>query len=344
MQLSPSFQTPRRGFTLGEMIVALPLFSLVGGAIMSLVVRQQRFYRSTAEVIKLQGQLRQGGALIPLDLRGISTSDTTSNGLAAGKAVNYNTDIYARTDWSIEFRRIFGSSAICARRTAAPLDTIRIFPNALAAVPTLTTWAAMPQVGDSLLVLDEGQSMSVVDDDTWQVYEVRGVHAVNGNDGCPWKGKVVGDDSPLLTAADNVRNSYKVVLDRPVSQWVRVGAVVRFFRRVRYEIYQAPDQLWYLGYSDCLNSYGTWNGCSEVTPVSGPYQAYTGIAAQNGIVFAYYDTSGNALASTAASRFVSRVDVVLRSTADQLITRTGSGAGQTYRDTLLLSIGIRNRR
>ena len=344
MQLNPPSQTPRRGFTLGEMIVALLLFSLVGGAILSLVMRQQRFYRSTAEVIKLQGQLRQGGALVPLDLRGISTSDTTSNGLTAGKANNYNTDIYSRNDWSIEFRRIFGSSAICARRTVAPVDTIRVFPNALDAVRTLTTWAAMPQVGDSVLILDEGQSLSVVDDDTWKVYEVRGVDAVSGAAGGPWKGQVAGDDSPLLTAADNVRNSWKITLDRPISQWVRVGAVVRFFRRVRYEIYQAPDQLWYLGYSDCLNSYGTWNGCSEVTPVSGPYQAYTGVTAENGIAFTYYDTSGNALGSTAASRLVSRIDMVLRSTSDKMITRTGSGAGQTYRDSLLLSIGVRNRR
>jgi prepilin-type N-terminal cleavage/methylation domain-containing protein len=343
MQLSHFLRTPRRGFTLAEMTVALLLFSLVGGAILSLVMRQQRFYRSTAELIKQQGQLRQGGSVLPLDLRGISTADTSSNGIGAdGKALNYNTDIYSRNDWSIEFRRIFGSSLVCARRTVAPLDTITIFPTKLTDVPTLTTWTTIPELGDSLLVLDEGRSLSVVDDDTWQVYEVRRVEAVTGADGCPWK--VPADSSPLLREADNVRNSFKVALDRPLSNWVRVGSVVRFFRRARYEIYQAPDSRWYLGYSDCLRTYGTDSGCSDVSPVSGPFQAYSGFSTENGIVMTYYDTSGNELAYGAPTRLLARVDIKLRSVSDQAITRTGAGAGEMHRDSLLLSIGIRNRR
>src|SRR3712207_6717642 len=96
----------RRGFTLAELVVALLLFSIVGGGILTLMMRQQRFYRSTADIIQLQGQLRQGGSVMPLDLRGMSTSDTTANGIVLGRATNYNADIYARSDKRSEERRV----------------------------------------------------------------------------------------------------------------------------------------------------------------------------------------------------------------------------------------------
>jgi len=333
--MSRSVQTPRRGFTLPEMLIALVLFSLVGGGIITLVMRQQRFYRSTAEVIKVQGQLRQGGSGLPLDLRGISTSDTTANGITSfARAVNYNTDVYSRTEASIDFRRVFGSSVICAKPA---VNVITIYPTALDAVPILTTWANQPQVGDSVLVLDEGKMLSTVDD-RWRVYEVRTVAVAKGNKGCPWKSAVPLDSAPLLYAADTVRNSYRIGLGENHHQYVHVGAPVRFFRRVRYQSYQAADGEWYLGYADCLKTYATASLCSDPTPMSGPYQA------GNGIVFSYFDSAGTALTSADASRRIARVDVVLRAASATAISRTGSAAPSTYTDSLLISIGIRNHR
>ena len=330
-------QRPRAGFTLGELIVALFLFSLIGGGILTLVMRQQRFYRSTAEVIKQQGQLRQGASILPLDLRMVSTSDTLVN----ANATRYNADIYTKNDWSIEFRRIFGSSLICRKRTNAPLDTITLYPKGLGLVDAITSWSATPQVGDSVLVLDDW-TMVGPGDDRWRAYEVRAVTAVKGTNGCPWK--VVGDSTSLLFATDTANFSYKIALGGDLSQTVIVGAPVRFFRRARYEIYQAPDQLWYLGYSDCLSTYMTWNKCSEVTPVSGPYRAYTGSTSENGLVFAYYDSLGNPLANTAQARLISRVGVVMRAETQTAVSRTGTDAGSAHRDSLVFSIGIRNRR
>jgi hypothetical protein len=324
----------RRGFTLGEMIVALFLFSLIGGGILTLVMRQQRFYRSTAEIIKQQGQLRQGASVLPLDLRMVSTSDTLVN----DAAYKYNADIYSKTDWSIEFRRTFGSSLVCAKRPLAP-DTLILYPKSLGLVEAVSSWGIPPIVGDSILVLDDW-SMVGPGDDRWRGAEIKAITPVTGNDGCPWK--VPGDSTSLLYQSDNVRQSYKIVLKQPLSQTVIVGAPVRFFRRVRYEIYQAADLQWYLGYSDCHLSYDP-GPCSEVTPVSGPYRAYTGISSENGLVFAYYDSLGNVLAPTAQARHIARIDVVMRSERENVV-RTGSGAGETYRDSLLFSIGIRNRR
>jgi prepilin-type N-terminal cleavage/methylation domain-containing protein len=338
---SSSARAARRGFTLGEVVVALLLFSIVGGGILSLVMRQQRFYRSTAEVIKVQGQLRQGASLLPADLRGISTSDVTVNDDAT---VN-NADIYTRADWHLEFRRTFGGSVVCRRtRLEAPqADTLTLPPKVLGSGISFTNWGIAPQVGDSVLVLDDW-TMVGPGDDRWRAYEVTKIEPVTGVDGCPWKNQTPGDSTPLLYESDNARPSFKITLDTTLRRTIIVGAPVRFFRRVRYEIYQAPDQQWYLGYSDCLRTYDTWNQCSEVTPVSGPYSPYTGIASENGLHFAYYDGNGGLLDAAADSRGIARVDVVLRGVTANNVTRTGSGPGEQYRDSLVFSVGIRNRR
>jgi prepilin-type N-terminal cleavage/methylation domain-containing protein len=320
-------RAPRRGFTLPEMLIALVLFSLVGGSILMLVSRQQRFYRSAAEVIRVQGQLRQGGNGLPLDVRGISTADPNT------------VDIYARSDASIDFRRVFGSSMICSKPA---VNVLMIYPAALTSGPPLTTWAHQPQVGDSLFVLDEGKLPLSTADDVWRIYEVRSVAASKGNKGCPWK--TATDPGALLEVADTVRSSYRVGLDRNHDTYVHVGTPVRFFRRVRYQSFVAGDGQWYLGYSDCLKTYATASLCSDPTPISGPYEPQVGNTSQNGIVFTYFDSSGTALASTAPSSSVSRVDVVLRAASATAVARTGSGPMTTHRESVLLSIGIRNIR
>jgi prepilin-type N-terminal cleavage/methylation domain-containing protein len=332
---------PRRGFTLSELLIALVLFALVGGAILSLVMRQQRFYRSTADVIKVQTQLRQAGTILPLDLRGISTGDTSANGIAGGRAVNYNTDIYARSDNAIDFRRVFGSSMLCAKPAVAA-TTITIFPTALDSVAVLSTFSHRPIAGDSLLVLDEGRLMSTVDD-VWRAHEVTGFALVKGINGCPWK--TAADQTPLLYAADTARQSFRVTISPGINGFnVNLGATVRFFRRSRYEIYQAANNQWYLGYADCLSTYTTITKCSALTPVSGPYEPYTGIASQNGLTLTYFDTSGTALSAADPARLISRIDVTMRAASATAVTRTGAGTGSIYRDSVLLSIGIRNRR
>src|SRR3989442_15868215 len=89
----------RAGFTLIELLIAMGLMSLVGGAIVSLLLRQQRFYNSTTELIQTRQQIRQAAAMLPSDLRGLSS---VGGGL------------YALSDSGLEVRSVFGRSVGCA--------------------------------------------------------------------------------------------------------------------------------------------------------------------------------------------------------------------------------------
>src|SRR5438876_5228629 len=121
----------RAGFTLIELVIAMVLMSLVGGAIVKLLLRQQRFYNSTTDLIQTRQQLRQAAAMLPSDFRGISS---------------IGGDISFMTDSALEFRSVFGSSVVCAN-IGGVLSTV---PRVLATGATMTNWATIPVVGDSL--------------------------------------------------------------------------------------------------------------------------------------------------------------------------------------------------
>ena len=117
----------RAGFTLIELVIALVLMSLVGSAIVSLLLRQQRFYNSTTDLIQTRQQIRQAAAMLPSDLRGISS---------------IGGDIYFMTDSALEFRSVFGSSVVCSN-IGGKLSTV---PRVLAKGSNMTTWIRSPLV------------------------------------------------------------------------------------------------------------------------------------------------------------------------------------------------------
>src|SRR5258708_4762081 len=89
----------RAGFTLIELLISMVLMSVLAGAIVMLLLRQQRFYNSTSSLIQTRQQIRQAAAMLPSDLRGISS---------------IGGDISVLTDSALEFRSVFGSSIVCS--------------------------------------------------------------------------------------------------------------------------------------------------------------------------------------------------------------------------------------
>jgi hypothetical protein len=101
---------------------------------------------------------------------------------------------------------------------------------------------------------------------------------------------------------------------------------------VRYELYEASDKRWYLGFTQCHP-----NACSALEPVSGPYRPLAA-PGQSGIGFYYFDVNG---APTTNPALVARIDVAVRATSEQ-VTSPGS-AQPNFKDTTRVSVGLRNR-
>ena len=305
----------RAGFTLIELVIAMVLMSLVGGAIVKLLLRQQRFYNSTTDLIQTRQQIRQAAAMLPSDLRGISS---------------IGGDIYSMADSALEFRSVFGSSVVCAN-IAGKLSTV---PRVLATGSTMTNWSRPPALGDSLAVYNDGPTLAVADDG-WSRYQITAVPVqvtTNVASGCP--------TTTGLTRAGDIsaaNPSYQLTLSPAAAATITVGAAIRFFRRVRYRIYRETDNQWYLGFFDCL--FGRVPVCNTSQPIAGPFQPYANNGT-SGVQFAYYDSTG---AVTANALEVARISLVVRGQSGSLINLSGAG-GTVFHDSLRIEVGLRNRK
>ena len=304
----------RAGFTLIELLISMVLMSLVAGAIVKVLLRQQRFYNSTNDLINTRQQIRQAAAMLPADLRGISS---------------VGGDISVMSDSALEFRSVFGSSVVCAN-TAGTLSTV---PRILAKGSTMTSWSRLPVVGDSLAVYNDSSSFAATDD-AWTKHQITAVTQVTGNvaNGCP---AASGLAQPGDLTANNP--SYQLTLAPAASSKVLVGSAIRFFRRVRYRMYKDTDNQWYLGFYDCLP--GRVPACNPTQSIAGPFQPYAA-GTTSGVQFAYYDSTG---AVTVNPLLVARISLIVRGQAGSLLNLSGAGA-TVFRDSLRIEIGLRNRR
>ena len=302
--------------TLLELMIAVVLLGLMGGLIINFLLRQERFYAGAIEILLTRTQVRQAAGMLPSDLRSIS---------ASGK------DIIAMTDTSIEFRSTFGSSYIC--KSDKSKAQIAIPPLTLAKKSVLTSWLQKPVVGDSLALYVDSTS-TAMRDDGWSVHQITAVTAVatDASPGC--------QSTTLMMKSTDVslsNPSYVLTLNPIQSGTVSAGAAVRFYKRVHYSLYKAPDGLWYLGYYDCRT--GRTPACNPIQAVAGPFRAYTaGQPERSGLRFSYYDSTG---AVTSDKLAVSRISVLLQGEGTKDIQLAG-GSPVTFRDSLRIEVGLRN--
>lgn len=315
--MHPSMTRGRRaGITLIEIMVALVLLSIVAGGIMSVVMRQQRFYQSATEVIDTRAQIRQAASVVPVDVRGISSVDG---------------DIVEMTDSSLEVRGNIGSAVLCSRAAAGGSAVITVTPMNLARGRVFTAFLARPKVNDLALVFND--SLPGTQDDTWNTYTITAIDSTTV--GCPQF-----TDATL----DAGKYRYTYTLAGPTASLTVVpamivdGAPIRFVRRVRYALYQsAADRKWWLGYRECR---GNGTECGAVQPVSGPYRPYVASDTLNsGLAFVYRDSTG---AVTAAPANVARIDLFVNGETQAPVSLGGNRAAEPYRDYQRVSIAIRN--
>jgi prepilin-type N-terminal cleavage/methylation domain-containing protein len=301
----------RAGFTLVEMMTVLVLLGIVVGSIVQVIAGQQRFAGDAAQVMETRGNVRQIADILPSELRGVSASGG---------------DIYALGDRFLEVRAPIGSTIVCTIDVTRMIITVP--PLSLSAQNGLTAWLSTPLQGDSLFVFDEGPTQTAADD-AWQ--RVALTAAPLGAAACP-------TTTNLTRNATEAAAGFTLRLSAALSPTVTVGSVIRFFRRTRYELYQASDGNWYLGWYDCVSTPSRATPCSIIQPLLGPYLPYVAGGA-GGLKLAYFDSTG---AATNVPARVARIDVTVRARSLQRLRSHGWRQGW-YQDSLDMSIAVRNR-
>jgi prepilin-type N-terminal cleavage/methylation domain-containing protein len=293
----------RRGFTLTEMMFVLVLFGLVAGVTMRIIVRQQKFYSSTTDLMAMRNTLRDVGEAMPSDLRGISS---------------IGGDILAMSDSAIDFRLATGISVLCS--IGATRLTAVIPPTTLSRQNGISVWLAAPTTGDIAYVYDEGAA-SVVSDDVWDQVTLAAALSAGS--------------CPTYTAnATEAAAAQTITFAAALNANVPVGSVIRFYRRAKYKLYQPNAGAWYLGYQDCPAGV-----CGTMQPVSGPYLAYSATPASTGLRFIYRDATG---AVTATPAQVARIDIIAKAQTENPIRMPGRPEGY-FSDSLVVTIALRNR-
>ena len=251
--------TARRGLSLVEIMVALVLLGIVAPGIMTVVMRQQQFYRSATEVIDTRSQIRQAASVVPVDVRGVSS---------------VGGDILNMSDSSLDVRGNIGSALVCSHTP----NSITIPPLNLANGRYFTTFLTRPKVNDVLLIFDELTPGN--QDDDWVPYTIASIDSANS--GC-----TNFTDATL----DNGKFRYVYTFTTNLSPTIVDGAPLRMARGVKYSIYKSPsDGLWWMGYRECR---GNGSNCDAVQPVSGPYKPYVpNDTINSGVSFVYRDSTG----------------------------------------------------
>lgn len=143
----------RRGMTLIELMIAMVIFSIVGGLMLQFIVNTQRLSRDQAERADLQGDLRTGALLVPSELREVGVSATASDlQVMAANAIQYR----AMRGFGVTCFvgpaeiRLLNTAAIPysgVRRPFAARDRLLLFAEGDPATPADDSWADLVIVG-----------------------------------------------------------------------------------------------------------------------------------------------------------------------------------------------------
>lgn len=325
---APRARRARLGMTLIEIMITLVLLGIVSGVIMRVITRQQRFYQGVNSIMTQRGQLRQATSVLPVDLRSLSS---------------IGADILVASDSSMEFNVNIGTSMVCevidGSKVALPVDN-------LASGQILTSWYGygVPAIGTTVLIYNDS-SIVGNEDDRWQKFTLTAIDSTTSRCTTTARFHAAGDATkkrPYITLSSTEPND--AVTSGPISRYIEEGAPIRFMKRVKYKLFQYTDNKWYLGFADyspSTSSYGT------MYPVSGPYDAYS-TSGGSGLSFRYYNVDGAEISSgadsTARSR-IARVDLIVRARTSGNVRAAGiqNGVSQQYKDSLAVSVMLRNR-
>ena len=301
---------PRPGVALAELLLALLMLTVVGGAIHSGMRRQQQVFRSMANMIAARADVRDATEVLASDLSAASPLDTFP--LAADSAV----ELYAT----------IVSSVLC---DSAPGYVVRMPPEGARSGPTLTVVSAPPDTGDVVLIYNDDSSLGAP---RWDRHVAAAVTSQSAGSACPTA-------TGLTAPGDAAAPSLVITLRGPVHPGIDRGAPVRVLRRGRYSLYRSSDGRWYLGHRRC-NSAGA-SACGLIQPLSGPYRSHA-TAGAGGLSLRYLDNAGVPLTLDAARQSAARIELSVRATARAPIN-LGRVLSTQFGDSAKVTIALRNR-
>jgi prepilin-type N-terminal cleavage/methylation domain-containing protein len=319
--LAPRTPAARRGFSLTELMIALVLVGIVGTAVSTVLVKQQRYYRTAGDLLETRSQIRQAVSTLPADLRSVSSSSG---------------DIRAMSASSIDFDATIGGGVVCQASVVAAgaIQDVYLLPRESGGGSRYTTWASAPQPGDRAVVYNEaGNTFSA---------PVALVTHMSGSVVDNAAAAAACTNSWYLTPAENALTRPWVRLNLgstvPATSPATRGMPIRFLRRVRYSLTQAADDReWYLGYEE----FDAAGAARPMQIMSGPYRPLAADTT-SGLTFAYYNADGAVLPFTATTQ-VARVEIVVRGLTRGTAPQSGSvRADGRLADSDQLNVGLRN--
>jgi prepilin-type N-terminal cleavage/methylation domain-containing protein len=319
-------RTHRRkgGFTLVEILIAMTLLALIGAIVTSVLLRQQRFHRAVTSITDARARMRDIATILPTDLRSIST---------------IGGDVLALSDTALQFRAFIGSAVLCRYASAT---VIEVPPRVMASGNVLTAWINPPAPQDVAFMYNDSTSAGN-SDDSWTAFTVTDTTSGTDATWCP------STANPAFTqAADNGQRRYRITLSAaPTQAQIKLGAPIRFAREVRYSVYQASDNQWYVGFQRCTPSgaAGVAGACGTREVLAGPVLPASTDTLTSGLFFVYYNQTGVVVTDVAQATTIASIGVGIRTASESLRRAAATQIQQSFSggDSLRFTIGIRNR-
>lgn len=262
------------GFTLIEILVALPLVALVGTVCVQLLLAVHRRVLHDDGWLAATRELRHSSAMLSTELKSLRPLD-----------------IVAWSDTAIEFDGVVATAIVCAANRSRGTVTLAGSAGDLNSAQRhiLDVVRNTPaQTGDRVALFTAGATPSDAPREIGAI-----LRSVSSSHDC--------DASPLQIAG---ASATQLILTDSLIAAVAVGTPARITRRTRYSLYRASDNDFYLG----RRTFGV-AGWDVIQPVAGPLMP----ARDRGLVVTVRDSSGSRISpSVVPSSNAARVSLEMR--------------------------------
>jgi hypothetical protein len=299
-----------RGATLLELLIAMLVMAVVGGAVTRAITLQWRLHSSQTGAAELRDRLQAAADVLSAELRSVAPRSG---------------DLLEVSDSAIEARETVGAAVICEISPAG--DVLTLSESGSASSGALTWWRDTPAPGDSIAILVARAAQP----DTFVMHEISGI---------AW-GAVCPVSSGLSRSPVQSSGAIDLTISPPYSGVTRAGIPLRFMRRTRYTLYRSSaDHQWYLGRREFVARRA--NPWTTVQPLAGPF--LPGAAGGTGGLHAVArDSAGMPLSFATGLTTARELDIVLRAASQAPSLAPTGGVNAQLIDSVAVSIAFRNR-